>query len=112
MVLFSLHGGSTQENDVSILCSSVNMKMEDYEIFCKKHLSRLQEEAIKEAPFTVQHKNMSLIQFHGIPVLSPLVRLFYPTHIPFFSFSAVLSVLLAWVLTCNGSAEGAAPCEV
>ncbi|XP_064009909.1 centriolar coiled-coil protein of 110 kDa isoform X2 [Pogoniulus pusillus] len=55
--------------------SSVNMKMEDYEIFCKKHLSRIQEEAIKETPFTVQHKNMSLIQFHGIPVLSPLLSL-------------------------------------
>ncbi|NXP72119.1 CP110 protein, partial [Ramphastos sulfuratus] len=50
--------------------------MEDYEMFCKKHLSRIQEEAIKrEAPFTVQHKNMSLIQFHGIPVLSPLLSL-------------------------------------
>ncbi|XP_009897458.2 centriolar coiled-coil protein of 110 kDa [Dryobates pubescens] len=52
------------------------MKMEDYEIFCKKHLSRIQEEAIKrETPFTVQHKNISLIQFHGIPVLSPLLSL-------------------------------------
>ncbi|XP_068002936.1 centriolar coiled-coil protein of 110 kDa isoform X2 [Melanerpes formicivorus] len=52
------------------------MKMEDYEIFCKKHLSRIQEEAIKrESPFTIQHKNISLIQFHGIPVLSPLLSL-------------------------------------
>ncbi|XP_010001529.1 PREDICTED: centriolar coiled-coil protein of 110 kDa [Chaetura pelagica] len=52
------------------------MKMEDYEIFCKKHLSRLQEEAIKrETFFTVQHKNISLIQFHGVPVLSPLLSL-------------------------------------
>ncbi|XP_074014642.1 centriolar coiled-coil protein of 110 kDa [Numenius arquata] len=52
------------------------MKMEDYEIFCKKHLSRIQEEAIKrEASFTVQHKNISLIQFHGVPVLSPLLSL-------------------------------------
>ncbi|XP_068279711.1 centriolar coiled-coil protein of 110 kDa isoform X2 [Nyctibius grandis] len=50
------------------------MKMEDYEIFCKKHLSRIQEEAIKrETSFTVQHKNTSLIQFHGVPVLSPLL---------------------------------------
>ncbi|XP_035745150.1 centriolar coiled-coil protein of 110 kDa isoform X2 [Egretta garzetta] len=56
--------------------SLVNMKMEDYEIFCKKHLSRIQEEAIKrETPFTVQHKNISLIQFHGVPVLSPLLSL-------------------------------------
>ncbi|NXQ82765.1 CP110 protein, partial [Nyctibius grandis] len=48
--------------------------MEDYEIFCKKHLSRIQEEAIKrETSFTVQHKNTSLIQFHGVPVLSPLL---------------------------------------
>ncbi|KAF1543134.1 hypothetical protein FQV10_0014212, partial [Eudyptes schlegeli] len=50
--------------------------MEDYEIFCKKHLSRIQEEAIKrETSFNVQHKNTSLIQFHGIPVLSPLLSL-------------------------------------
>ncbi|PKU38607.1 hypothetical protein llap_11095 [Limosa lapponica baueri] len=52
------------------------MKMEDYEMFCKKHLSRIQEEAIKrESSFTVQHKNISLIQFHGVPVLSPLLSL-------------------------------------
>ncbi|KFV94636.1 Centriolar coiled-coil protein of 110 kDa [Eurypyga helias] len=50
--------------------------MEDYEVFCKKHLSRIQEEAIKrETSFTVQHKNISLIQFHGVPVLSPLLSL-------------------------------------
>ncbi|NXN16247.1 CP110 protein, partial [Indicator maculatus] len=50
--------------------------MEDYEIFCKKHLSRIQEEAIKrETRFTVHHKSISLIQFHGIPVLSPLLSL-------------------------------------
>ncbi|NXP17166.1 CP110 protein, partial [Scytalopus superciliaris] len=49
--------------------------MEDYEIFCKKHLSRIQEEAIKgEASFTVQHKNISLIHFYGVPVLSPLLN--------------------------------------
>ncbi|XP_027510549.1 centriolar coiled-coil protein of 110 kDa isoform X3 [Corapipo altera] len=52
------------------------MKMEDYEIFCKKHLSRIQEEAIKgETSFTVQHKNISLIHFYGVPVLSPLLSL-------------------------------------
>ncbi|KAM6320228.1 centriolar coiled-coil protein of 110 kDa isoform 2-T2 [Podargus strigoides] len=52
------------------------MKMEDYEIFCKKHLSRIQEEAIKrETSSTAQHKNISLIQFHGVPVLSPLLNL-------------------------------------
>ncbi|NXY49538.1 CP110 protein, partial [Ceuthmochares aereus] len=50
--------------------------MEDYDIFCKKHFSRIQEEAIKrETSFTVQHKNISLIQFHGVPVLSPLLSL-------------------------------------
>ncbi|KAM9261774.1 centriolar coiled-coil protein of 110 kDa isoform 2-T2 [Cariama cristata] len=52
------------------------MKMEDYEIFCKKHLTRIQEEAIKrETSFTVRHKSISLIQFHGVPVLSPLLSL-------------------------------------
>ncbi|NXJ77071.1 CP110 protein, partial [Trogon melanurus] len=50
--------------------------MEDYEIFCKKHLSRIQEEVLKrETSFTLQHKNISLIQFHGVPVLSPLLSL-------------------------------------
>ncbi|NWX26933.1 CP110 protein, partial [Notiomystis cincta] len=50
--------------------------MEDYEIFCRKHLSRIQEEAIKgETPLTIQHKNISLIQFYGVPVLSPLLSL-------------------------------------
>ncbi|NWQ80141.1 CP110 protein, partial [Columbina picui] len=50
--------------------------MEDYEIFCRKHLCRIQEEAIKrETSFTAQQKNISLIQFHGIPVLSPLLSL-------------------------------------
>ncbi|NXE47070.1 CP110 protein, partial [Casuarius casuarius] len=50
--------------------------MEDYENFCKKHFSRIQEEVIKrEATFSVPHKNISLIQFHGVPVLSPLLSL-------------------------------------
>ncbi|XP_053847597.1 centriolar coiled-coil protein of 110 kDa isoform X4 [Vidua macroura] len=52
------------------------MKMEDYEIFCRKHLSRIQEEAIKgKTSLTVQNKNISLIQFYGVPVLSPLLSL-------------------------------------
>lgn len=66
------------------------MKMEDYEVFCKKHLTRIQGEAIKtETSFIVQHKNISFIQFHGVPVLSPLVRLLFL----FLSFPGVLSVL-------------------
>lgn len=49
-------------------------KMEDYEKFCEKHLARLQGESLpKEISLPTQHKNISLIQFHGIPVLSPLV---------------------------------------
>ncbi|NXL72448.1 CP110 protein, partial [Leptocoma aspasia] len=50
--------------------------MEEYEIFCRKHLSRIQEEAIKgNTSLTVQNKNVSLIQFYGVPVLSPLLSL-------------------------------------
>ncbi|NWI16769.1 CP110 protein, partial [Crypturellus soui] len=50
--------------------------MEDYEKFCKKHFSRIQEEAIKREPTcSLPHKNISLIQFHGVPVLSPLLSL-------------------------------------
>ncbi|NXC46689.1 CP110 protein, partial [Penelope pileata] len=46
--------------------------MEDYDIFCQKHLSRIQEEAIKrETSCAVGPRNASLIQFHGVPVLSP-----------------------------------------
>nr|XP_009681727.1 PREDICTED: centriolar coiled-coil protein of 110 kDa isoform X2 [Struthio camelus australis] len=52
------------------------MKMEDYEKFCEKHFSRIQEEAIKsETSSRAPHKNISLIQFHGVPVLSPLLSL-------------------------------------
>ncbi|XP_019350331.2 centriolar coiled-coil protein of 110 kDa isoform X4 [Alligator mississippiensis] len=50
--------------------------MEDYEKFCEKHLARLQGESLpKEISLPTQHKNISLIQFHGIPVLSPLLNL-------------------------------------
>ncbi|NWI58410.1 CP110 protein, partial [Calyptomena viridis] len=50
--------------------------MEDYEIFCKKHLSRIQEETVKgETSFTIQPKNTSFIHFYGVPVLSPLLSL-------------------------------------
>ncbi|OXB68873.1 hypothetical protein ASZ78_002288 [Callipepla squamata] len=48
--------------------------MEDYEIFCKKHFSRIQEEATKrENSSALLDRNVSLIQFHGVPVLSPLL---------------------------------------
>ncbi|XP_042684015.1 centriolar coiled-coil protein of 110 kDa isoform X2 [Centrocercus urophasianus] len=49
------------------------MKMEDYETFCKKHLSRIQEATKGENSPAVLHRNVSLIQFHGVPVLSPLL---------------------------------------
>ncbi|NXA38508.1 CP110 protein, partial [Eudromia elegans] len=50
--------------------------MEDYEKFCKKQFSRIQEATIKREPFcSLPHKNISLIQFHGVPVLSPLLSL-------------------------------------
>ncbi|XP_077172316.1 centriolar coiled-coil protein of 110 kDa isoform X2 [Paroedura picta] len=50
--------------------------MEDYEKFCAKHLARLQGEPLHgEMPSVVQHSNVSLIQFHGVPVLPPLLNL-------------------------------------
>lgn len=89
--------GSTWKSNVIILCSLDNMKMEDYEIFCRKHLSRIQEEAIKgETTLAVKNKNTSLIQFYGVPVLSPLVRPFLPLFLP-----GVLTVLLALALMCT-----------
>ncbi|XP_015271593.1 PREDICTED: centriolar coiled-coil protein of 110 kDa [Gekko japonicus] len=51
--------------------------MEDYGKFCAKHLARLQGEALHgEMPGPVaQHSSVSLIQFHGVPVLPPLLSI-------------------------------------
>ncbi|XP_030069154.1 centriolar coiled-coil protein of 110 kDa isoform X2 [Microcaecilia unicolor] len=49
--------------------------MEDYEEFCKKQLARIQGETIQEAFLPAQHKSISVIQFHGVAVLSPLLTL-------------------------------------
>ncbi|KAL8175448.1 UNVERIFIED_CONTAM: hypothetical protein K2H54_025277 [Gekko kuhli] len=50
--------------------------MEDYGKFCSKHLARLQGEPLHgEMPPVAQHSNVSLIQFHGVPVLPPLLSL-------------------------------------
>ncbi|XP_044289115.1 centriolar coiled-coil protein of 110 kDa isoform X1 [Varanus komodoensis] len=52
------------------------MKMEDYENFCKKQLARIQGESIQKGISPpAQHKNISLIHFNGVPVLSPLLTL-------------------------------------
>ncbi|XP_067407134.1 centriolar coiled-coil protein of 110 kDa isoform X2 [Emydura macquarii macquarii] len=47
--------------------------MEDYEKFCEKHLARIQGESIQREISSSAQQNISLIQFHGIPVLSPLL---------------------------------------
>ncbi|XP_069503251.1 centriolar coiled-coil protein of 110 kDa isoform X2 [Ambystoma mexicanum] len=47
--------------------------MEEYEEFCKKHLARIQAEAIDEGSFIRTPKSVSLIKFHGVAVLSPLL---------------------------------------
>ncbi|XP_033022712.1 centriolar coiled-coil protein of 110 kDa isoform X3 [Lacerta agilis] len=50
--------------------------MEDYEKFCKKQLAKIQGDPLQREAFpSVQHKYISLIQFSGIPVLSPLLTL-------------------------------------
>ncbi|KAH0631903.1 hypothetical protein JD844_019803 [Phrynosoma platyrhinos] len=48
--------------------------MEDYEIFCKRQLDRIQGESMQKgmSPPT-QHKNISCIHFNGVYVLSPLL---------------------------------------
>jgi len=79
--------------------------MEDYETFCKKHLSRIQEEATKgENSSTSLDRNVSLIQFHGVPVLSPLVSrcLFPPRRV---NCAVGFDV-------CTDCPEGAAPFEL
>ncbi|XP_032086086.1 centriolar coiled-coil protein of 110 kDa isoform X2 [Thamnophis elegans] len=48
--------------------------MEEYEKFCKKHLARIQGEFMGNAMSpVVQCRNLSLIRFNGVPVLSPLL---------------------------------------
>ncbi|XP_074866485.1 centriolar coiled-coil protein of 110 kDa isoform X2 [Carettochelys insculpta] len=49
--------------------------MEDYEKFCEKHLARIQGELIQGKTTSSAYQNISLIQFHGIPVLPPLLSL-------------------------------------
>ncbi|XP_060642284.2 centriolar coiled-coil protein of 110 kDa isoform X1 [Anolis sagrei] len=48
--------------------------MEDYEVFCKRQLERIQGESVKirMSPLT-HYKNISCINFNGVPVLSPLL---------------------------------------
>ncbi|KAG8145604.1 hypothetical protein E2320_012109 [Naja naja] len=50
--------------------------MEEYETFCKKHLARIQGEFMENgmSPI-VERRNVSLIRFNGVPVLSPLLTL-------------------------------------
>lgn len=81
------------------------MKMEDYETFCKKHLYRIQEATKGENSPAVLHRNVSLIQFHGVPVLSPLVRRFFlPCRINC-DFVALMSV-------CTDCPQGTAQMEL
>ncbi|XP_029432731.1 centriolar coiled-coil protein of 110 kDa isoform X2 [Rhinatrema bivittatum] len=49
--------------------------MEDYEEFCKKQLVRIQGETMQETLSPASHKSVSVIQFHGVAVLSPLLTL-------------------------------------
>ncbi|KAL7979176.1 hypothetical protein Chor_015200, partial [Crotalus horridus] len=54
----------------------LHFKMEEYEKFCKKHLARIQGEFMENGmPSVVQPRNVSLIRFNGVPVLSPLLTL-------------------------------------
>ncbi|XP_036597581.1 centriolar coiled-coil protein of 110 kDa isoform X2 [Trichosurus vulpecula] len=48
--------------------------MEEYEKFCEKSLVRIQGESLSRETFApVQPENISLIRFHGVAVLSPLL---------------------------------------
>uniref|UniRef100_A0A8C6XTP7 Uncharacterized protein n=1 Tax=Naja naja TaxID=35670 RepID=A0A8C6XTP7_NAJNA len=55
--------------------------MEEYETFCKKHLARIQGEFMENgmSPI-VERRNVSLIRFNGVPVLSPLVSWLNHVH--------------------------------
>lgn len=52
--------------------------MEEYEKFCEKSLTRIQEASLSTESFLpVQSENSSLIRFHGVAVLSPLVKVLW-----------------------------------
>ncbi|TKC48684.1 hypothetical protein EI555_006861, partial [Monodon monoceros] len=51
-------------------------KMEEYEKFCEKILARIQEASLSTESFLpVQSESISLIRFHGVAVLSPLLNI-------------------------------------
>ncbi|KAI5940036.1 Centriolar coiled-coil protein of 110 kDa [Manis javanica] len=51
-------------------------KMEEYEKFCERSLARIQETSLSTDCFLpVQPESMSLISFHGVAVLSPLLNI-------------------------------------
>ncbi|KAK2492859.1 hypothetical protein MC885_010381 [Smutsia gigantea] len=51
-------------------------KMEEYEKFCEKSLARIQEASLSTDCFLpVQPESISLISFHGVAVLSPLLNI-------------------------------------
>jgi hypothetical protein len=61
-------------------------KMEEYEEFCEKALGRAQEASLSTGSFLpAQAESVSLIRFHGVAVLSPLVNLviIYERFLPF-----------------------------
>ncbi|XP_011375818.1 centriolar coiled-coil protein of 110 kDa isoform X1 [Pteropus vampyrus] len=50
--------------------------MEEYEEFCEKSLARIQEASLSTESFLpVQSESISLIRFHGVAVLSPLLNI-------------------------------------
>lgn len=50
--------------------------MEEYEKFCEKSLARIQEASLSTESFVpVQSESISLIRFHGVAVLSPLLNI-------------------------------------
>ncbi|XP_037009008.2 centriolar coiled-coil protein of 110 kDa isoform X2 [Artibeus jamaicensis] len=50
-------------------------KMEEYEKFCEKSLARIQKASLSTESFLpVQFESISLIRFHGVAVLSPLLN--------------------------------------
>ncbi|XP_038619034.1 centriolar coiled-coil protein of 110 kDa isoform X2 [Tachyglossus aculeatus] len=52
------------------------LKMEEYEKFCERSLVRIQGESLDRECFPpVQSENSSLIQFHGVAALSPLLSM-------------------------------------
>lgn len=69
--------------------------MEEYEEFCEKALARVQAASLSTESFLpAQADSVSLVRFHGLAVLSPLVNL---EIIYFLKIDSIFKDVCSWV---------------